>query len=100
VATVLPYAHQHELAVETYSVLSEEEGERDAKGVARLIRKVLAAALDSGQPTAMCIHRPVLPHILDALDVSPTTLVSGEFLVAHVAADGTVHALERHRSQV
>jgi 8-oxo-dGTP pyrophosphatase MutT (NUDIX family)/phosphohistidine phosphatase SixA len=100
VATLLPYAHQHELALETYSVLSEEEGERDPKGVARLIRTLRAAAVDSGQPTAMCVHRPVLPHILDALDIPPTTLVSGEFLVAHLTADGTVQALERHRPQV
>jgi 8-oxo-dGTP pyrophosphatase MutT (NUDIX family)/phosphohistidine phosphatase SixA len=99
VATLLPYAHQHELALETYSLLSEEEGEKDSKGVAGLIRTLRAAAVEGGQPTAMCIHRPVLPHILDALDIPPTTLASGEFLVAHVAGDGTVHALERHRPQ-
>lgn len=100
VATVLPYAHQHELALETYSVLSEEEGEGDPKGVESLIRQVRDAVVGSGQPTAVCIHRPVLPHILDALDIPPTTLVSGEFLVAHLAGDGTVHALERHRPQI
>ena len=43
------------------------------------------------------MHRPVLPHILDALELAPTTLVTGEFLVAHLTADGEVHALERHR---
>jgi 8-oxo-dGTP diphosphatase len=42
----------------------------------------------------------VLPHILDALGIPPTTLVTGEFLVAHLGTDGTVHALERHRPQV
>jgi 8-oxo-(d)GTP phosphatase len=99
VATVLPYAHQHELALETYSLLTEEDGERDPKSVAKLIRKVGAAAVEGGQPTAMCVHRPVLPHILNALDVPPTTLVSGEFLVAHLSSDGTVQALERHRPQ-
>jgi hypothetical protein len=26
-------------------------------------------------------------------------LVTGEFLVAHLAADGVAHALERHRPQ-
>jgi 8-oxo-(d)GTP phosphatase len=99
VATVLPYAHQHELALETYSLLTEEEGESDPKAVARLIRKVRAATTGSGQPTALCVHRPVLPTILDALDLPPTTLVTGEFLVAHLTADGAVHALERHRPQ-
>jgi 8-oxo-(d)GTP phosphatase len=100
VATVLPYAHDHELAIETYGLLTEEEGEDDPKSVGKLIRKIRDATLESGEPTAVCIHRPVLPHILDALNIPPTTLVTGEFLVAHVVADGTVHALERHRPQV
>jgi 8-oxo-dGTP pyrophosphatase MutT (NUDIX family)/phosphohistidine phosphatase SixA len=99
VATVLPYAHQHELALETYSLLTEEEGEDDPKSVAKLIRRIRDTTVESGEPTAVCIHRPVLPHILDALNIPPTTLVTGEFLVAHLAADGTVHALERHRPQ-
>jgi 8-oxo-(d)GTP phosphatase len=43
------------------------------------------------------VHRPVLPHILDALDIAPATLATGEFLVAHLTAEGTVHALERQR---
>jgi 8-oxo-(d)GTP phosphatase len=100
VATVLPYAHEHELAIETYSLLTEEEGEDDPKSVGKLIRKIRDATLESGEPTAVCVHRPVLPHILDALNIPPTTLVTGEFLVAHVVADGTVHALDRHRPQV
>ena len=99
VATVLPYAHQHELAVETYSLLTEEEGEDDPKSVGKLIRKVRDTTLESGEPTVVCVHRPVLPHILDALEIPPTTLVTGEFLVGHLVADGTVHALERHRPE-
>jgi 8-oxo-dGTP diphosphatase len=99
-ATVLPYAHQRELAVETYGLLTEEEGEANAKGVGKLIRKIRKGTLDSGESTVVCIHRPVLPHILDALDIPPTTLVTGEFLVAHLLADGSVHAMERHRPQI
>jgi 8-oxo-dGTP diphosphatase len=97
VATVLPYAHEQEIAVETYGLLSEEEGKDDPKGVGRLIRKIRAGTLESGEPTTICVHRPVLPHILDALDIASTSLVTGEFLVAHLTADGTVQALERHR---
>jgi hypothetical protein len=67
--------------------------------VAKLIRNIRATTLKSGEPSVVCGHRPVLPHILDALDIPPTTLVTGEFLVAHLTADGTVHALERHRPQ-
>lgn len=99
VATVLPYAQEQELPIETHSLLSEEEGENNPKGVGRLLRKVRAATLKTGEPTAVCIHRPVLPHILDALDIAPATLVTGELLVAHLTSKGTVHALERHRPQ-
>ena len=99
VATLQPYAHERRLKVETHSLLSEEEGEENSNGVGALTRKIRAATLESGEPTAMCVHRPVLPHILDALDIAPTTLATGEFIVAHLTADGTVHAMERHRPQ-
>ena len=99
VATVLPYAQQEELPIDTHSLLSEEEGENNAKGVGKLMRKIRAATLQTGEPTAVCVHRPVLPHILDALEIAPATLVTGELLVAHLTSKGTVHALERHRPQ-
>jgi len=99
VATLLPYAHQREMALERYGQLSEEEGEHDPRGVERLLRKIRAATLKSGEPTAMCIHRPVLPHVLDALEIAPTTLGTAEFLVAHLTASGTVHAVERHSAE-
>jgi 8-oxo-dGTP pyrophosphatase MutT (NUDIX family)/phosphohistidine phosphatase SixA len=99
VATLLPYAHERELKVDTHSLLSEEEGTEDHNGVEALTRKIRAATLESGEPTAVCVHRPVLPHILDALDIAPATLATGEFMVAHLTADGTVHAMERHRPE-
>ena len=99
VTTVQPYAHEHKLDIETHSLLSEEEGQENPKGVATLARKIRAATLESGKPTAVCVHRPVMPHMLEALDIAPTNLVTGEFLVAHLTADGTVHALEKHRPQ-
>jgi 8-oxo-dGTP diphosphatase len=97
VSTMEPYARRRDLRIETYSQLSEEVGADDAKGVSRLMQKVRGSMLQGGQPTVVCVHRPVLPHILDALEMAPTTLVTGEFLVAHLTADGEVHALERHR---
>ena len=97
VSTIEPYARRRDLRIETYSQLSEEVGADDAKGVSRLMQKVRGSMLEGGQPTVVCVHRPVLPHILDALDLAPTTLVTGEFLVAHLTVDGEVHALERHR---
>jgi 8-oxo-(d)GTP phosphatase len=99
VQTLQPYAQQRRLKVETHSLLSEEEGKDDGNGVAALTRKIRAAALKSAEPTAVCVHRPVLPHILDALAIAPATLATGELIVAHLTADGTVHAVERHRPQ-
>ena len=64
--------------------------------MAKLVRKVRDDALTAAQPTALCVHRSLLPHVLDALDMSPATLVTGEFLVAHLTADGSVHAVEKH----
>jgi 8-oxo-dGTP diphosphatase len=98
-STVMPYAHHRELRVETYGQLSEEEGSHDAKGVARLVNRIRNQAAADREPTVICVHRPVLPHVLEALDMAPATLVTGEFLVAHLTSNGEVHALERHRPQ-
>jgi 8-oxo-(d)GTP phosphatase len=99
VVTLLPYAHQRELTIETYGLLSEEEGQKNPKSVTQLLREVRAATLEANEPAAVCVHRPVLPQILEALDIAPTTLATGEFVVAHLTADGTVHAVEKHRPQ-
>ena len=72
VSTLTPYAHgQRELEIDSYAKLSEEEGEHDPRGVAKLISQVRAAPSPDGlSPTAICVHRPVLPHILDALEMA------------------------------
>ena len=99
ISTLMPYAHHRELRVETFGQLSEEEGASDARGVARLVTRIRNQTVADRLPTVICVHRPVLPHVLEALDMVPTTLVTGEFLVAHLTGDGEVHALERHRPQ-
>jgi 8-oxo-(d)GTP phosphatase len=99
IGTLEPYAHARQLTIDKFSQLTEEVGGDDPRAVAKLILKRRTAVLATGEPTAICVHRPVLPHILDALDMAPTTLVTGEFLVAHLTSDGEVHALERHRPQ-
>jgi 8-oxo-dGTP diphosphatase len=96
-STLLPYAHRQELPVDAFDQLAEEDGADDAKGVAKLISTIRGETLTTGQPTAICVHRPVLPHILDALGMAPATLVTGELLVAHLTSSGEVHAIERHR---
>jgi 8-oxo-dGTP pyrophosphatase MutT (NUDIX family)/phosphohistidine phosphatase SixA len=97
--TLEPYAQARQLTIAKFSQLTEEVGGDDPRAVAKLVVKLRAAALANGEPTVICGHRPVLPHILDAVDLPPTTLVTGEFLVAHLTADGEVHAVERHRPQ-
>ena len=99
ISTLMPFAHHRELRVETFGQLSEEEGSDDPKGVGRLVARIRNQTVADRRPTVICVHRPVLPHILEALDMVPTTLVTGEFLVAHLTGDGDVHALERHRPQ-
>jgi len=99
VSTLLPYASSRNLRIESYDQLTEEQGANDGKAVAKIMTKVRAAALSASEPTVVCVHRPVLPHILEALDLAPATLVTGEFLVAHLTAKAEVHAVERHRPQ-
>ena len=98
-STLQPYAQQHSLTIQSFDQLCEEHGADDPKGVARLVTKIRTETLRTGQPTAICVHRPVLPHILDALEMAPATLVTGELLVGHLTASGEVHAIERHRPQ-
>jgi len=97
--TFEPYAQAHGLTIAKFGQLTEEVGGDDPRAVAKLVVKLRTAVLASGEPTAISVHRPVLPHILDAMDIPQTTLVTGEFLVAHLAEAGEVHALERHRPQ-
>ena len=99
VSTVMPYAHHRELRVETYGQLSEEEGTQDVAAVTRLVTRIRNQVVAERQPTVICVHRPVLPHILEALEMAPAALVTGEFLVAHLDSEGEVHAVERHRPQ-
>jgi 8-oxo-dGTP pyrophosphatase MutT (NUDIX family)/phosphohistidine phosphatase SixA len=98
-STLHPYAETTKLKVTSYSELSEEGGADDPRGVAKIVRRVRATALRTGRPTAICAHRPVLPHVLDALEMAPATLATGELLVAHLTGEGDVHAVERHRPQ-
>jgi 8-oxo-(d)GTP phosphatase len=98
-STLLPYADQHSLPIESYDQLCEENGADDPEGVANVISKIREEALATGQPTVICVHRPVLPHILDTLEMAPATLVTGELLIAHLTAEAEVHAIERQRPQ-
>ncbi len=96
-STVLPYALAHDIEPERESRLSEEEGAHDPAGVAAVMDRVRERALQTWRPVAVCGHRPVLPHMLTALDIPDRPMATAECLVAHLSADGEVQALERHR---
>ncbi len=99
-STLQPYGTAAKAKITPYSGLSEEEGAQDPKGVAKIVRRIRATTLRTQTPTAICVHRPVLPHILEALEMAPMALRTGELLIAHLTADGGVHAVERHRPSV
>jgi 8-oxo-dGTP pyrophosphatase MutT (NUDIX family)/phosphohistidine phosphatase SixA len=96
ISTLQPYADASKLSLRTYAQLSEEEGADSPEAVAKLISRIRARTLRRNEPTAICVHRPVLPHILDALEMAPVTLATSAFVVAHLTREGTVHAVERH----
>ncbi len=92
-----PYASKAGLKVDKHDELSEEQGVERPKAVIDLVRKVREATVATQTPTVICVHRPVLGTMLEALDLAPTTLATGEMLVAHLTAECGVHAIERHR---
>ena len=99
VATVRPYATTQGLTVEQYDELTEKQGTNHPGAVIALVQRLQQAALAEQTPTAICVHRPVLPAVLEALGLAPTTLSTGEMLVAHLTDEGDVHAIEHHRPQ-
>lgn len=99
VSTLLPYATSRGLTIERVSQLSEEEGADDADGVHALISDLREEVVRTGVNTAVSGHRPVLPHMLRALDIPDRSLRKGEVMPIHLDADGEVVAVERHRPQ-
>ena len=97
-STLEPYASAAKIGIETHDTLTEEIGTADPDGVVRLVGKIREGVVAAGLPTAICVHRPVLPSILEALDLAPATLATGEMLITHLTADD-VHAIERYRPQ-
>jgi 8-oxo-dGTP diphosphatase len=90
VTTVGPYADVAGVDLQVTRDLSEEDA--TARGVARHVHRLL----EKPAPAVLCTHRPVLPHVWDALGVADAGLATGEMLVVHHRG-GQVLALERHR---
>ncbi|KAA1427512.1 NUDIX hydrolase [Nocardioides antri] len=94
VQTVAPYASMTGWDVQTRRRLTEEH--MTEKG----IRKIIDEVVDGDEGAVLCTHRPVLPHVYDALGLRPAQrgdeLATAEMLVVHVRK-GNVVAVERHR---
>ena len=74
-------------------VLREGLTEEDAslEGVVDLVDELL----EDSAGVVLCTHRPVLPTVLDALEVEAGPLALAEMLVVH-HRKGRVVAVERH----
>lgn len=80
VQTVVPYADVTGWPVKQYDELSEEDA--TVEGVVDLVDGLLHNDLDGGG-AVLCTHRPVLPTVLDALEVPDVSLEPGAMLVVH-----------------
>jgi 8-oxo-dGTP pyrophosphatase MutT (NUDIX family)/phosphohistidine phosphatase SixA len=87
--TLAPYAHVTDTALKVTDALSEEDA--TAPDVEAVVQDLLA----DRTPAVLCSHRPVLPHIWDALGVPDTGLEPGGMLVVHHRR-GAVVAVEQH----
>lgn len=100
VDTFGPHATAATMDLETVAALSEEAAEADPQAVTAWMRAAAAQAAGSGVPVAICGHRPVFPQMLAALDMPERSLPPGAALVAHLAPDASVLAVEVHHSPV
>jgi len=89
--TLSPFADVSDIDLEVTRDLSEEDA--TARSVARHVHRLLIKA----QPTVLCTHRPVLPHVYEALGVPDPKLRPGAMLVVH-HRNGHVLATEQHQA--
>ena len=76
-ATVSPYADVADLEVEVTDELSEEDATPEA------VERIVHELLERREPVVLCTHRPVLPHVYEALGVRDPKLNPGSMLVVH-----------------
>lgn len=91
VDTVLPFANATRAKIALDPALSEQRAD------SKLIRKRLAAALESRRRIALCSHRKVLPEIFTALGIEPVAMSKADTVVLH-RAEHAIVATEHHRA--
>lgn len=89
VQTVAPYAEAAHLALDAHHGLCEEEA------TAGLVAEIVDGLFDRPS-AALCTHRPVFPHVFEALGMEPVKLDPAALLVLH-HRDGEIVSLEHHR---
>ncbi len=87
--TVQPYAREQVLPLVELDFLSEEGFE------ATRAAALLDGLMSDPEPVVLCTHRPVLPQLLDQLDITEEPLAAGELVVCH-HRKGRLVATERH----
>lgn len=97
-ATLAPYAQRTRLTVESFPLLSEEQGIPNPKAVSRFMKQLAAETASSNVPMALCGHRPVLPTMFEALGIDFKPMSTATAAVVHLDAAGQVVAVEWHRS--
>lgn len=98
VATVLPYATLRHAPIERATILSEERGVSSPADVAAYMEVLARRAVDSGVPTVVCGHRPVLPAMLAGLGLPDEPFRTGESCVVNLGPDYGVQSAERIRT--
>ncbi len=96
VKTLVPYGTAAQLEIEGWSTFSEEQAELGLTAVEKLMRRLIDQTLESGQPLAICGHRPVLPTMLAALGIPARQLKPGACVVAHLDPNGHRLGFEYH----
>ena len=96
-ATLQPYALDSRISSTALAILNEEEGSDDPVGVAEAMDQLRERTVQRHLPIAVCGHRPVLPHMLSALDLPERELATAECVVVHLTDTADVHAVEFHR---
>jgi 8-oxo-dGTP diphosphatase len=87
--TLVPYAGASGRPLEETDALSQEDA------TAESVLEILDDLLHGKECAAICTHRPVLPTMLNALDVVTEKLSPGELVVVH-HRKGEIAAFERY----
>lgn len=89
--TVTPYSRAVELSLEGWHELTEESAREDPEAATRAIAELRALTAESGVPTVVCGHRPVLPAMLAALDLPTRKFATAAALVVTLETNGQVN---------